>query len=334
MTFIQQGVNYNGFYPSYPVVSQNAYPTNPPVCMEQKYDSGSGPVTCHWAECGVNCNRVFPELAQLINHLNMDHVGSPTNEENYCYWAGCKRGCSAFKAKYKLVNHIRIHTGEKPFVCNQVVDGRMCGKSFARSENLKIHNRIHTGEKPFKCFQPDCDKYFSNSSDRKKHMNVHKKGIMLCPVPDCDRTYCHPSSLRKHLKTHGEEAMSLKIPDRISEVTLKRKFDDEGFASFEPEKRPKLINLENSILSAEESSDGSRGSSPQPDQTDTIHQTDLLDTSSWAHGAMGDFFISNDYQSYQDNPLAMPPFHVGQAILQNPMDAFYANNPAGYFPIM
>ena len=55
-----------------------------------------------------------------------------------------------FKAKYKLVNHMRVHSGEKPFKC----DHPNCNKTFARTENLKIHKRTHTGDKPFKCFEP------------------------------------------------------------------------------------------------------------------------------------------------------------------------------------
>ena len=54
------------------------------------------------------------------------------------------------KAKYKLVNHMRVHSGEKPFKC----DHPNCNKTFARTENLKIHKRTHTGDKPFKCFEP------------------------------------------------------------------------------------------------------------------------------------------------------------------------------------
>ena len=43
-----------------------------------------------------------------------------------------------FGAQYKLVNHFRVHTGEKPFVCTKAD----CRKRFARVENMRIHVRF------------------------------------------------------------------------------------------------------------------------------------------------------------------------------------------------
>lgn len=69
-------------------------------------------------------------MSDVVHHVTMDHVGGPgkrfiiasdflnlhlENIDHACYWAGCSRDCAPFKAKYKLVNHIRVHTGKKYF---------------------------------------------------------------------------------------------------------------------------------------------------------------------------------------------------------------------------
>uniref|UniRef100_A0A3Q0SMK1 Zic family member 1 (odd-paired homolog, Drosophila) n=1 Tax=Amphilophus citrinellus TaxID=61819 RepID=A0A3Q0SMK1_AMPCI len=142
-----------------------------------------------------SCNKTFSTMHELVTHLTVEHVGGPEQTNHICFWEDCAREGKPFKAKYKLVNHIRVHTGEKPFPCP--FPG--CGKVFARSENLKIHKRTHTGEKPFKCEFEGCDRRFANSSDRKKHMHVHTSDKpYLCKM--CDKSYTHPSSLRKHMK--------------------------------------------------------------------------------------------------------------------------------------
>ena len=163
-------------------------------------------LTCEWIDpqfypkCKP-CGKQFSLMHDIVRHINDDHVSQNESSLHVCHWKNCSRNGLPFKAKYKLVNHIRVHTGEKPFEC----PFRGCGKFFARSENLKIHKRTHTGEKPFVCDFPNCDRRFANSSDRKKHSHVHTSDkSYTCRINSSGKSYTHPSSLRKHMKLHGE----------------------------------------------------------------------------------------------------------------------------------
>ncbi|KAI1730322.1 zinc finger, c2H2 type domain-containing protein [Ditylenchus destructor] len=173
------------------------------------------PIRCQWITNNGVCNILFHNIGAIVEHLSNDHVNASESNRHICLWSNCSREGVEFKAKYKLVNHIRVHTGERPYQCKD------CLKYFARSENLKIHERIHTGDKPFQCLSPGCTKMFANSSDRKKHMHVHSHNKPYnCPDKDCGKSYTHPSSLRKHQKTHGKFYSILNGGQSISRLAM------------------------------------------------------------------------------------------------------------------
>ncbi|KAJ2940031.1 hypothetical protein O0L34_g14064 [Tuta absoluta] len=72
-----------------------------------------------------------------------------------------------FSNNGQLKGHIRIHTGERPFKC----DEKNCGKSFTRNEELTRHKRIHSGVRPYPC--GTCGKKFGRRDHLKKHTRTH-----------------------------------------------------------------------------------------------------------------------------------------------------------------
>ncbi|XP_003420524.1 zinc finger protein GLIS3 [Loxodonta africana] len=172
-------------------------------------DDLGGKHCCRW----IDCSALYDQQEELVRHIEKVHIDQRKGEDFTCFWAGCPRRYKPFNARYKLLIHMRVHSGEKPNKCT--FEG--CKKAFSRLENLKIHLRSHTGEKPYLCQHPGCQKAFSNSSDRAKHQRTHlDTKPYACQIPGCSKRYTDPSSLRKHVKAHSSKDQQVRKKLRSS----------------------------------------------------------------------------------------------------------------------
>lgn len=88
---------------------------------------------CGWEGCNIEMHT----QDALVSHILQDHVG--TGKASYiCGWVGCSRMHKPFTKRHKIQNHVRIHTGERPFAC-PVAD---CGKKFSRQDGLNTHIKV------------------------------------------------------------------------------------------------------------------------------------------------------------------------------------------------
>ncbi|KAK6618949.1 hypothetical protein RUM44_003330 [Polyplax serrata] len=129
-----------------------------------------------------DCDKVLNSPSALVMHVKTHSVKTV-----FCPEPECKFSCYL---QSQLRQHLRKHSGEKPFQCAQ------CGRCFARSNDMKNHAlNVHEGIRPFKCSA--CPKKFALIGNLKIHKITHtNERPYLCA--QCGKCFNQSSTLRKH----------------------------------------------------------------------------------------------------------------------------------------
>ena len=154
--------------------------------------------------------KAFGDSAELQPHLDshalekQQHVSSrfqtfPRKPATSPICLICK---IRFRTMRELDAHSYIHTGSKPFVCQQ------CGKGFTRQSSLKMHLNSHKGRLPHVC--PHCGKGFAQPNHMRAHIRSHT-GEKPYKCKLCESGFAQRLALKRHMLTHtGERAHECK----------------------------------------------------------------------------------------------------------------------------
>src|SRR5271154_2321812 len=108
-------------------------------------------------------------------------------------------GCgSKFTTFIEFKKHKLLHR-EKSLACPH------CVMKFIYQSQLDVHVRVHTGDKPYVCTHEGCTKAYKRRSHLDGHLSVHSgKRPYICEFPKCNKTFIQKGTLKLHQLTHTQ----------------------------------------------------------------------------------------------------------------------------------
>ena len=141
-----------------------------------------------------------------------EHMRTHTGEKPYkCEYPGCDY---ASICNNGLQRHIRTHTGEKPYKCKhpgcnyaavQLSHIKRHERTHTGEKSYKRHERTHTGEMPYKCEYSGCVYVTSYGHHLNRHMKTHTGEMPFkCDHSGCVYEASRKDNLESHMKTHNK----------------------------------------------------------------------------------------------------------------------------------
>ncbi|XP_014230208.1 zinc finger protein 260-like [Trichogramma pretiosum] len=156
----------------------------PPVEESSEKKPQGSRIKCAPKIC-THCGKEYPTNYKLQEHMRK-HTGERPFQCSLCE--------KAFRSKIGLAQHTATHTGQFDYSCST------CGKGFQCKSYLIVHQRVHSDVKPYSC--STCNQKFKTRQSLCDHENRHK-GVKPYKCEICGRGFITKGLCKSHQKIHS-----------------------------------------------------------------------------------------------------------------------------------